>query len=131
MVDKLNRININVGNIQSKNQNASKGDKAEKEQNVPEQSLVAQNHVDPDKVLDAMKRQGLHNFNHVMASGNVGSKSITEAVNQFTSMITPEMHSEITEKVKAVCAQEFPTSKIHPDVIAEAVDNIIFESLSA
>ena len=131
MVDKLNRININIGNVQPDKQNVFKGDNAEKEVKNPEEALVAKNYIDPDKVLDAMKRQGLHNLNHVMASGNVGSKSISDAMNHFTSMITPQIHSEITEKVKAVCAKEFPSANIHPDVIAETVDNIIFEAISA
>jgi hypothetical protein len=133
MVDKLNRINVNIGSVnndlqqQSKNnQEAEKKEVQEKEQVKPEYKQV-----DPDRLMDAMKRHGVHNFNHVMASGKVGSKSISDAVNYFTNSISPKQHTELTDKVKAVCKQEFPRSELDPDIIAEVVDNIIFETLTA
>lgn len=131
MVDKLNRINVNIGKVNNNLQKESSKQAHEDAEKAPAKTNVSTNHVDPDKVMDAMKKHGLHNMNHVMASGQVGSKSITESINYFTSVMTPENHAKITEKVKATCQQEFPTLQISPDVISEVVDNLIFNSLLA
>lgn len=131
-MDKLNNINFKLGSV---NNDLFK-EKAKKEPVENEQKPVAQpkvecKNVDPDKVLDAMKKHGVHNLNHVVASGKVASKSITDSMDFFTSAISPETHRNLTEKVKTVFQQEFPSAQMDPEVIAEVVDNIIFETLTA
>lgn len=132
MVDKLNKLNFNIGAV---NHDLNKQKQApveeQKEAKASDKPLVAQNYVDPEKVLDAMKKHGIHNMNHVVASGNVGYKSITDAINFFTDTVSPEMHSKLTEKVKVACQQEFPKTDIAPDIIAEVVDNLLFDALLA
>lgn len=130
-MDKLNSINVNIGKVNSNLQKESSKQSKEETEKAPEQNAVSTNYVDPDKVMDAMKKHGLHNMNHVMASGQVGSKSITDSINYFTSVMTPENHAQITEKVKATCQKEFPTLQIDSDVVSEVVDNLIFNSLLA
>ncbi|MGD9579934.1 MAG: hypothetical protein AB7V50_01045 [Vampirovibrionia bacterium] len=131
MVDKLNRINVNVGSVNNNLQKESSQQAQEEVEVTQENTTVATNHVDPDTVMDAMKKHGLHNMNNVMASGQVGSKSITDSINYFTSAISPEKHAQITEKVKDVCKQEFPTLQMNSDTLSEVVDNLIFNSLLA
>lgn len=132
MVDKLNRINVNIGKVNNDlAKNAEKQPKQEAEKNPVDKPALANSYLDPDKVLDAMKKHGIHNLNHVMASGKVGCKSITEAVDFFTSAISPEMHARLTLKVQEACKKEFPSVNINPDVIAEVVDNLLFDALIA
>lgn len=131
-MDKLNGIRLNLGNVRNDLKNQSAQQKKE-DQPAPqaEKAPVVTNQVDPEKVMDAMKKHGIHNLNHVMAQGKVASTSIQEAMDFFTKAITPQMHTDLTEKVKQACAKEFPAGKVHPDVITEVVDNIIFDSLTA
>jgi hypothetical protein len=132
MVDKLNRINVNIGNVNNDlAKHAEKQPKPEAEQKAPEKPALVQAHLDPDKVLDAMKKHGIHNLNHVMASGKVGCKSIQDSIDCFTNAISPEMHTQLTSKVQEACKKEFPQANIHPDVIAEVVDNLLFDVLIA
>jgi capsular polysaccharide biosynthesis protein len=132
MVDKLNRINVNINNVQGDMQQRARKEEAEqKEVKEQEQIRAEHKHVDPDKLMDAMKKHGLHNLNHVMASGKVASKTISDAINYFTDAISPQKHAEITNKVCEVFKQEFPGAKLDRDVVEEVVDNLIFDALTA
>jgi hypothetical protein len=133
MVDKLNKISGQyVGSVNNDLNKSSKQQQEVEQDDKQEASPAIEcKNLEPDKVMDAMKQFGLHNLNNVMASGNVTNKSISDAMNHFTSNITPEMHENITKKVEDVIAKEFPNANVNQDLVAGIVDELIFSALGA
>lgn len=131
-MDKLNKINLNIGAIKNDlQQQAKKRVEEKKEEKAGEKPQIAHEQVDPDVLMEAMKKHGMNNLNLVMASGNVASKTITDAIDFFTSAVSPEMHKDLTDKVKLIFKAEFPAAQMDPEVITEVVDNMLFEALTA
>lgn len=132
MVDKLNKVNVNVGSVNNDLLKQSSKQEANEQRPIEEEKApVEYESIDPEKVLDAMKKHGVNNFCQAMASGKIACKSITESMDFFANTITPELHTKLTDRVKNVFKKEFPTADPDPDLITEVVDDIIFDALTA
>jgi len=127
---KLDKINLNIGSVKNDLKQKSKKQKTEEVDTTVETSKVEYQQVEPDKILEAMKKHGLQKLGKLKNSNEDSSDTVKESVNYFITNVTPEKHEEITKKVKDVFVEEFPNAEMQPDLISDVVDNLIFEALT-
>lgn len=129
-MDKINGFNPFTGKVQ--NDLAKESSKKQPEKSDAEKvdtNAAVYSALDPDQVMNAMKKHGLYNMVNIKKNNDPALLSISQSMEHFTSQIPPENYNNLTKKVTEACSKEFPNQKLDSEFISQVVENIIFESL--
>lgn len=129
-MDKINGFNPFTGKVQNDlAKESSKKQPEGSEAETVDANAAVYTSLDPDQVMDAMKKHGLYNMVNIKKNNDSSLLSISQSVEHFTSQVPPENYNNLTKKVSEACSKEFPNQKLDPEFIAQVVENIIFETL--